>query len=472
MTRFDLTIDGKPDPGSGTFGVIDPATAKEFARAPRCDGALLDRAMLAAARAQPSWARDEAIRRTVLAKIAAILRDNADPLAELLTREQGKPVSDAKGEILASAHYFDFFSELEFGGSLLQDDEKGYVELTYRALGVVAAITPWNYPIVLASFKIAPSLLAGNTVVLKPSPYTPLTTLRLGELVRDHMPPGVVNIVSGDDELGAAMTTHTTPAKLSFTGSTSTGLKVADCAARRLRHVTLELGGNDAAVVLDDVDVAKTAENLFWGAFKNNGQVCTAIKRVYVPERLLEPILERLVELAGQARIGGGFEPGVQLGPLNNEPQLRRVTDLVEAARLDGAAILAGGAPLNRSGYFYPPTIVRADSDRMALVAEEQFGPALPVLSYSHVDEAVARANATDFGLSGSVWSGDPDHAAAVAARLECGTAWVNTHGVLGAGIPFGGHKLSGYGVENGLLGLLQNMQVQVLHRSPASLAS
>ena len=335
-----------------------------------------------------------------------------------------------------------------------------------RPVGTVAAITPWNFPLVLASWKIAPAQLAGNTMVLKPSPYTPLSTLKLGELLRDILPPGVLNIVSGGDELGKWMTSHPVPRKISFTGSVATGKHVAASAAPDLKRVTLELGGNDPAIILDDVDPGAIADKLFWGAFQNNGQVCSAIKRVYVPESLYDDVVEALAERARTVKVGDGTAEGTQLGPINNKPQFERVKELVADAVTGGARAVTGGKPMEGSGYFFEPTILADLSDGTRIVDEEQFGPALPVVAYRDLDDAVERANATHFGLSGSVWSADPERGAEVAARLECGTAWVNSHLALAPHQPFGGAKWSGIGVENGPWGYYGFTELQVIYRA------
>jgi acyl-CoA reductase-like NAD-dependent aldehyde dehydrogenase len=313
-------------------------------------------------------------------------------------------------------------------------------------------------------WKIAPALLAGNTVVLKPSPYTPLATLKLGEVLRDVVPAGVINIVSGNDALGGWITGHPAVRKISFTGSVATGKKVAAAAAPDLKRVTLELGGNDAAIVLDDADPKDVVPKLFWGAFSNSGQICSAIKRVYVPESLYEPIANGLAEMAKGVKVGDGLSAGVELGPINNRPQFERVKELVEDAKKAGGKVLAGGAPVAGDGYFFQPTVIGGLSDGVRLVDEEQFGPALPVLTYRRVEDAVERANATHFGLSGSVWSANPDRAQSVAEDLDCGTAWVNQHLAIGPHVPFGGAKWSGIGVENGPWGLLGFTEIQVVN--------
>ena len=308
--------------------------------------------------------------------------------------------------------------------------------------------------------------MAGNTLVLKPSPFTPLSTLKIGELLRDVFPPGVFNVVSGGDELGAWMTSHPVPRKISFTGSVATGKKVAASAAPDLKRVTLELGGNDPAILLDDVDAADVADRVFRAAFANNGQVCSAVKRVYVPEALYDDVVEAFAAQARSQKVGDGTDPETQLGPINNKPQYERVSELVADAIKGGARAAAGGKPMDGPGYFFEPTILADLTDGTRIVDEEQFGPALPVIPYRDLEDAVERANATHFGLSGSVWSSDPQRAAEVAERLECGTAWANTHLALAPHQPFGGAKWSGLGVENGPWGLYGFTELQVLHRA------
>jgi acyl-CoA reductase-like NAD-dependent aldehyde dehydrogenase len=469
MTDFVMTIAGEAVPTEGTFGVHNPATGEVFAQAPECSKEQLDAAFDAAAKAARDWKLDEAARRAALLKAADVLLASSGDLAPILTSEQGKPLGDAGIEVFAAAIWSQYFANLETPAQIIQDDAEAFVEVARRPLGVVAAITPWNFPLTLAFWKIAPALLAGNTMVLKPSPFTPLTTLRMGELLRDVFPPGVLNVVSGGDDLGAWMTTHPVPRKISFTGSIETGKKVALSAAPDLKRVTLELGGNDPAIVLDDADPATVATAIFAGAFNNNGQVCSAIKRVYVPEAMYDEVVEGLATHARAIKVGDGTEPDSKLGPINNEPQYERVKELVADALSHGARAASGGQAMDRPGYFFEPTILAGLSDGTRIVDEEQFGPALPVISYRDLGDAIDRANATHFGLSGSVWSADPERAAAVAAQLECGTAWVNTHLALAPQQPFGGFKWSGIGVENGPWGLAEFTEFQVVHRSKAA---
>jgi acyl-CoA reductase-like NAD-dependent aldehyde dehydrogenase len=461
--RHTMTIDGKAVKGSKTTGVINPATGKVFAEVPDCTKAELDHAMNAAAHAFPSWSKDIAARRKVLNECAAALQQPPEGLARMLTQEQGKPLDKAGQEIMYTSMWCAYTASLDLPAEVLQNNPQGRIEIRRKPLGVVAAITPWNYPLMLGMWKIAPALLAGNTIVLKPSPYTPITTLMLGEILRDIVPPGVLNVISGGDELGSWMTSHPIPRKISFTGSVETGKKVAAAAAPDLKRVTLELGGNDAAIVLSDVDLASVAPKIFWGAMENSGQICSAIKRVYVPQEMYAPMLEMLGELAKGVKVGNGLEAGTQMGPINNRPQFERVTELVEDAKKHGAKIISGGA-VGKEGYFFAPTIVGNISDGVRLVDEEQFGPALPIIPYKDVADAVKRANATHYGLSGSVWSKDSDRGAEVAAQLECGSAWVNQHLAIAPNLPFGGAKWSGIGVENGPWGLLGFTEIQVVN--------
>jgi len=347
---------------------------------------------------------------------------------------------------------------------VLQDDANARIEVRRRPYGVVGAITPWNFPVMLAIWKIAPALLAGNTLVLKPSPFTPLSTLKLGEILRDALPAGVLNVVSGNDQLGAWISSHPAVRKISFTGSVATGKKVAASAAPDLKRLTLELGGNDAAILLDDVDPAKVAEKLFWGAFSNSGQICSAIKRLYVPEKLEAPIVDALAAIAKSVKVGDGMQEGVLLGPLNNKMQFDRVNELIADAQSAGGRCVTGGTAKAGGGYFIQPTLVTGLKEGTRLVDEEQFGPALPIVTYTSVDDALERANGTMYGLSGSVWSSNVDRATEVATQLETGSAWVNQHLAVLPHAPFGGAKWSGIGVENGPWGLLGFTELQTVN--------
>ena len=466
MSDFTMTIDGNSIAGDTSFGVINPATGQVFAQAPECSRAQLDAAMSAASRAFRTWKQDVGVRRAALVACANAIKARVGELAPILTQEQGKPLARATEELIGTAVWFQYTASLEIPVEVLQDDASARIEVRRRPLGVVGAITPWNFPVLLAAWKIAPALLAGNTMVLKPSPFTPLSTLKLGEILRDALPAGILNVVSGNDQLGAWITSHPAVRKISFTGSVATGKKVAAAAAPDLKRMTLELGGNDAAIVLDDADVQKVAEKLFWGAFSNSGQICSAIKRLYVPEKLEQPLVAALAAVAKAVKVGDGLQADTQLGPLNNKMQFDRVNELVEDAKKAGGKIVTGGAPLPGGGYFIPPTLVTGLKEGARLVDEEQFGPALPIVTYRDVDDAVERANATMFGLSGSVWSSNVERATEVAGQLDTGTAWVNQHLAIMPSTPFGGAKWSGIGVENGPWGLLGFTELQTVNIS------
>ncbi|MEV5570166.1 aldehyde dehydrogenase family protein [Spirillospora sp. NPDC052269] len=466
MAGYTMTIGGEAAAAAGTFGVVNPATGEVAEQAPDATREQLDAAMDAAQTARAGWRADEKARREALRAAADVLFARSEEIGRVITLEQGKPLGDATMEAVGAGVWLKYFADLELPREVIQDDASAFVEVVRRPLGVVAAITPWNFPLLLAAWKLGPALLAGNTVVLKPSPYTPLSSLLLGEALRDVLPPGVLNVVSGGDELGAWMTAHPVPRKISFTGSVATGKRVAASAAPDLKRVTLELGGNDPAILLDDVDPGAIADKLFGAAFMNNGQVCSAVKRVYAPEAIYDDVVEALATRAREAKVGDGTSEGVRFGPINNKPQFERVSELVADALAGGAKAAAGGRPMDRPGYFFEPTVLADAKDGTRIVDEEQFGPALPVIAYRDLDEAVARANGTHFGLSGSVWGGDADRAAEVAGRLECGTSWVNTHLALAPHQPFGGFKWSGVGVENGPWGVYGFTDLQVVHRA------
>jgi acyl-CoA reductase-like NAD-dependent aldehyde dehydrogenase len=461
---FAHLIDGELVAGKEWFDVINPATGKAFAQAPLLNQAELDRAVAAARRAFVSWrATPIAERRAAIGRMAQILSENAATLAELLTLEQGKPVGQSRDEIGRAATQSVGMAEIHIADELLEDSPQRRIELKYFPLGVVGIITPWNAPINLAAGPLVAALYTGNTVVLKPSPYTPLCTLKIAALLREVFPPGVLNVVAGGDDLGEWMTAHPGIDKISFTGSVASGKKVMASCAGTLKRFTLELGGNDAAIVLDDVDPLAVAPKLFFAAFVNSGQVCMAIKRIYAHESIYAPLCAALAEEAVKARVGSGLEPGVQLGPIQNREQFEKVIGILNDTTAQGARILAGGHVAQGPGYFFPPTIVADIDEHSRLVQEEQFGPIVPVLKFSDEEDALRRANDTRFGLSGSVWSANPERATRLAARLEVGTAWVDQHRATSATVPFGGAKESGMGRQYAALGLKGYMEPRVI---------
>jgi acyl-CoA reductase-like NAD-dependent aldehyde dehydrogenase len=461
---FALLIDGESVRAHEWLDVIDPATGRVFARCPAAGREELERAVAAAQRAFVSFRETSyAQRRELIGRIAQVLRGHQAELAELLTREQGKPLSQARDEIGRAATQSEGMAQIQIENEILTEDAERRIELRYYPLGVAAIITPWNAPINLAAGPLVSALYTGNTVVLKPSPYTPLSTLKLGELIRTVVPPGTVNVLAGGDELGEWMCEHPGIAKVSFTGSVATGKRVMASAAGTLKRLTLELGGNDAAIVLEDVDPQKIAPKLFFASFVNSGQVCMAVKRIYAHEKIYGALCEALAQEARKARLGSGLDASTQLGPIQNKEQYERVRGILADTRARGARILAGGELPDGPGYFFPPTIVADIDEESRLVQEEQFGPIVPVLKFNDIEDALARANATRYGLSGSVWSADPERAATIAARLEVGTAWVNQHRATSATVPFGGAKESGIGRQYSVLGLKSYLEPRVI---------
>jgi len=469
LNGYCHTIDGQAVSSAQRFAVEDPALGQPFAWCPDASETQFEQAVAAACRAQPGWAAlSPDARRSALRAFASALRTQIDALAWLLTREQGKPLDKARDELERAARAIDILTDLDISPEVLRDDARGREELHYYPLGVVGAITPWNVPIVLAAPKIAQALYCGNTMVLKPSPYTPLTTLQVGRIANQHLPPGVLNVLAGSDLLGQWITAHPDIAKITFTGSVATGKRVLASASTTIKRVTLELGGNDAAIVLDDVDPVAVAPRLFWAAFHNSGQICMAIKRLYVHEAIHDLLCAELARLARSVRVGSGLDPQTQLGPVQNRMQYERVCKVLADVRdRPQARILAGGSPLPGPGYFIAPTIVTGLTEGCPLVDEETFGPVLPVLRFADAEDAVARANRTHFGLGGSVWSRDPERAARLAARLQVGTAWVNHHLGTDMQLPFGGAKQSGLGREYATMGMRSYMEPMVLRLPP-----
>lgn len=461
--QYFLLVDGQAHPGTSSFDVINPALGTPFARCPKADIALLDEAIAAGKRAFPAWAAtpiDERAR--LLGQVADVLETKVDEFAKVLTAEQGKPLDQAAGEIKGAVGVLRAFTRMRLEPKVLRDDGKQKVVEHRVPLGVVGGIMPWNFPLVLLINKLGPALMAGNTMVAKPAPTTPLTTLLFGEICREILPAGVLNIVCDENELGGALSSHPDIAKISFTGSTATGKKVLASTAETLKRVTLELGGNDAAIVLDDVDTKKVAKKVFDGAMRNAGQVCVATKRAYVPAAIYDEFCDELGRLARDTVVDDGTRQGAQIGPVQNRQQFEKLNALIKEAATTGT-IVAGGEPMDGPGYFIRPTIVRDIADDAPLVREEQFGPVLPVLKYSDIDELLARVNDTEYGLGGTIWATDVDRATELALRVRTGTVWVNRPQGIDPKVPFRGAKQSGIGTEMGEAGFEEYTQGQIV---------
>ncbi len=464
MTSYRMLIDGQLVDSSETLTVLNPATEAVLASVPDCSMAQLDAAVAAARRAQPAWAAQgiEA-RRVLLREMIVRIKPHMAELTTLLTQEQGKPLAMAEGEIKSLLRFMKGLCEQSLPESVNEDSPVRRSVTRRVPLGVVAALSPWNFPALLSWWKVVPALLTGNTVVLKPSPLTPLTVLCIAEWMADLFPAGVLNVVAGGDALGPRLTSHPGIDKVSFTGSTETGRRVMAAGASTLKRLTLELGGNDAAIVLPDVDLAKAVPQLFWSAFANSGQVCVATKRLYVHRDIYEAFAQAFAAYAQTIKVGPGLEPGTQLGPVQNRQQYQRVRALIEETHQAGHKVLFEGTVPSGPGYFVPVTVFDNPPDDSRVVAEEAFGPVLPLLRFDTVDEVVRRANASSYGLAGSVWSRDLDQAVQIAQRLETGNVYINESFYLSPDAPFAGHKQSGFGVEMGEDGLLSFTQPQTL---------
>lgn len=472
MQVFTNTVNGRPVASDATFDSTNPADGEAIGRVPRSTREQVDAAVAAARAAQPAWAaRPDAERRALLMKVADVLQANSEYLATWVTREQGKPlggvgpdqVPGSRFELAGCVAWTQVPASLELPQEVAFEDDTRRDEVHRKPYGVVAAIAPWNWPLLIAIWQIIPSLRMGNTVVIKPSEYTSIGTLEMVRLIAEVLPPGVLNTVSGTGEVGAWLVDNPDVDKIMFTGSGATGARIAATAARHLTPTTMELGGNDAAIVLPDADPKAMAMGLFWGAFLNMGQTCACAKRLYVHESLHDAVVAELAALAQAMPMGDGLQPGMVMGPIQNRMQFDKVSRLVDSARAQGATIVCGGEPSGGPGLFYPLTIVTDIADGSPLVDEEQFGPVVPVIRYRSVDDAIASANRLDVGLGASVWSTNIEAARAVAQRLEAGTVWINQHGTIHPMVPFGGVKGSGWGVEFGVDGLKAVSRTTVL---------
>lgn len=464
MAEMKMLIGGQFVAGDDTMDVVNPATGSVFTKVARASKAQADQAIAAAKAAQPEWAKVPfSQRQAKLNELADAVAANAEELARSLTTEQGKPLAEAQGEVAWTEGFLRHYATLELPDRVIQDDENGYIALQHKPLGVVVGIIAWNFPLLVACWKIGPATLAGNSIVLKPSPTTPVTALKLGELCKDIFPAGVVNIITDANDLGPHLTSHPDVAKVGFTGSTATGKAIAGNVANTLKRITLELGGNDPAIVLQDVDVKETAQAIFNNAFLNCGQVCLAVKRAYVHEDIYDAMCEELARLAEGAVVDDGMNQGTQIGPIQNKMQFEKVKQFLETAKRDGK-VIAGGEVMDRDGYFIRPTIIRDVKDGHQIVDEEQFGPILPVISFRDDEDVIARANASEYGLGGSVWSPDLERAAAIADRIDSGQMWVNQHLAIGPHIPMAGFKQSGLGIEQSAEGLAEYTQPKVIN--------
>ncbi|RFU33258.1 hypothetical protein B7463_g3047, partial [Scytalidium lignicola] len=448
FTTFKNIINGELKTTKAKRHGINPATKEPNWEVPIATKQDVDNAVQAAQNAFTAWsATSIQERREALDHFADALMEYKDDFSKLLTTEQGKPIHLARGEVDDGFTWLKEISKLTVPEEVVIDNDERQVITRYTPLGVVVGIVPWNFPIQLACGKIAPAIMTGNTIIIKPSPFTPYCDLKIAELAQRFFPPGVIQALSGDDDLGPMLTSHPGVNKISFTGSTATGKKVMESASQTLKRVTLELGGNDPAIICGDVNIATVAPEIARLAFLNSGQICLALKRIYVHESIYPEFRDTIVEMTKKMKAGDGFEDGVFLGPVQNKMQYDRVKMFFDDIEKEGQKIAVGGISNNSSGYFITPTIIDDPKEDSKIVTEEQFGPIVPLLSWSTEDEVVTRANHTKMGLGASVWSSDLTTARRIARRLEAGNVWVNSHLEVTPLAAFGGHKESGIGM-------------------------
>ncbi len=466
VTQYRNLINGKMVGADDVIDVLNPANEEVIGQVPACGKEELDSAVIAARTAFRTWSKTSIeTRREAIMAISNTIKANADELFRLLTSEQGKPHAQAKSEIFGAAAISAAQSTLSLDDEITEDSEQRLSRTRRVPVGVVGGIVPWNFPVMMAIQKIVPAMLSGCTIVLKPSPFTPLTTLRIAELIADKVPAGVVNIITGADELGPMITEHPGIDKITFTGSTATGKHIMAGASKDLKRITLELGGNDASIVLPDANVEKVAEQLFWSSFMNAGQVCIAAKRIYIHEDIYDDLSAAIAAYAKTVKVGDGAQQGTAVGPIQNKKQYDRVLDLIQDAKDEGYKFLVGGDTKSDDipGYYVPITILDNPPETARIVAEEQFGPVMPLMKFATTDEAIKRANASEYGLAGAVWTANPEEGVRIAEQLETGTVWVNEFMHLSPFAPFGGHKQSGFGAEYGKEGLTEFTYPQVI---------
>jgi len=465
-TGFYNVIDGAKTSTDEQISVINPSTGEALATVPDIGQDLLNNAVIAAREAFPGWsALQFSERKAILSNALRTIEEHVEELSVLLTAEQGRPLAQARWEIdFLTKGFGAAYMHMELPNKEQDVPNIGHVTKRHAPVGVVGAISPWNLPVLLSFAKAFPALLAGNSVVLKPSPFTPLTVLRISDYIRELFPHGVLNVVTGGDNLGPWMTSHPGIDLITFTGSTETGKKVVKSAAPTLKHVSLELGGNDPGIVLSDADPQQIARALFDSMFRLSGQGCICLKRLYIHESIYIAVTDALIAIASATVTGDGFNPETDLGPVQNRPQYTRLQFLMEEIDRSGAPILyRGDVPTRTKGFFIPVTLLDNPPDDATFVTQEVFGPIRSVFKYKDLDEAIRRANNTSYGLGASVWGTDPEKLHRVALQLEAGTVWINQHAVRNPMVPASAYKRSGLGVEFGQEGLEAYCQLQVI---------
>ncbi|KAK4231436.1 putative potassium-activated aldehyde dehydrogenase [Podospora fimiseda] len=437
---------------------INPSTEEALPPVPLSTQEDVDKAVAAAQAAYPAWrdlTYDE--RAKYILRYADAIEANLAGIQDILMKEAGKPVQNATQELGFALMHLRQTAGLRLPEDVVEDSEERTATVRYVPIGVGVGIVPWNYPALLGLGKLDAAVLTGNTYIWKPSPYAPYTALKLGELAAKIFPPGVVQVLSGDESLGPLFTAHPSIGKISFTGSSATGKKVMAACAKTLKRVTLELGGNDASIVCDDVDVKQVVQKIGPFSFLHAGQICMEIKRLYVHEKIYDEFLAAMVEVVKTFKVGGAGDAEAFLGPVQNSMQYEKVQDMFSEISKQNWKVALGGDVCStgkEKGYFFPPTIIDNPPENSRIVVEEPFGPIMPVLKWKDEEDVIRRANNTDMGLGASVWSSDVERAKKIATRLEAGSVWVNSHFELSPSVPFGGHKWSGIGMDWGIVGM------------------
>ncbi|KAL9620871.1 MAG: hypothetical protein Q9160_004652 [Pyrenula sp. 1 TL-2023] len=458
-------VGGEPRTAKQKYNGVDPSTKENLWDVPVATKEDVEEAVTIANKAFPAWSQttwDE--RKELLNKYKELLSSYQDEFFQLLKSECGKPPALADMEVKTLSAVFDWHTALKNPVEVFEDDAK-VITTRYVPIGVVGAICPWNFPLILSLGKVIPALLTGNCIIVKPSPFTPYSALKAVEIAQQVFPPGVVQALGGDDTLGPQFVAHPNIHKISFTGSIATGKKIMQGAAATLKRVTLELGGNDASIILPDVDIASVAPEVVLGAFGNSGQICVATKRIYIHESIYEPFVKAMVDYAKTLKVGGPNDNGVALGPIQNKMQYDRVRGFFEDSKAKGYKFVAGPTDVEQTkGYFVQPTIIDNPPNDSRIIVEEPFGPIVPTQPYSSESEVIARANDTNTGLGACVWGKDIARAERVGMQLQAGSVWINSSEKPSVQGLFGGVKESGIGSEWGSKGFLAYCNPHVMH--------